>query len=144
MLAYCQGDGKTYTLILKDSTPVPASLSSSDADEPRSDGRERAGVSWEVTFDASSTSSNSDEPEKVVLGLFPWRTFRPTFRGKEVEGCSELKTEEVRKIGIMMRSGFGKQEGGFSVVLGWIGAARIGRGIEEDLGGEKGEQPAEL
>lgn len=120
-----------YTLILKDSTPVPASLS---VPEPRGDGREKAGVSWEAQFTASPTVAGEgmrDEERTTVF--FPWREFKATFRGRPVEGLGEVERGRVKKVGVMMRSGFGRQEGVFGVVLG--GIAAVSRGKGEGIGG---------
>ena len=90
-----KSDGKMYTFILKDEEQA----------EKREDGREKAGVSWEVEFCADD-GENKDEKEGGIEGTkiwFPWSEFKATYRGKEKKDAGELKTGEIRKIGIMMR-----------------------------------------
>ena len=87
------GDGKMYTLILKDAEAAAGK---------REDGREKAGISWEVDF----TVGEEDGKEGgggVTKVWVPWGEFKATFRGKEEKDAGELKTGEVRRIGLMMR-----------------------------------------
>ena len=79
-----KGDGKLYTLILKDEISLGK----------RGDGREKAGISWEVEFKAK-------EEGKKVWAL--WGEFKATYRGKEKKDARELKTGSVCRVGIMMR-----------------------------------------
>jgi len=79
-----EGDGKIYTLILKDE-PLPGN---------REDGREKAGISWEVEFKAG------EEGEKFWV---PWSDFKATYRGKQKKDAGELKTRNVCRVGVMMR-----------------------------------------
>ena len=114
------GDGKTFTFILKDEVP-----------EDRGDGRMGAGLSFEAKFEAPDTTSaildqGRLEDGKVKKMFLAWKDFKPFYRGKEVEG-KELKKENVARVGLMMRSYFGGQEGSFEVeissvkaVAGWI------------------------
>lgn len=83
-ISHGKGDGKVYTLILK------------DAKSPgeREDGRQQANISWEVEFEAGKNGG------KVWK---PWRDFKATYRGKETEDAGSLRTEHVSRIGIMMR-----------------------------------------
>ncbi|KAL8964610.1 MAG: hypothetical protein Q9183_004337 [Haloplaca sp. 2 TL-2023] len=102
------GDGKTYTLILKDELP----------ESQRDDGRERAGVNWEAEFKASSSGANSEGAEASSLKVWlPWDSFKATYRGKDKKDAGELKTGEIRRIGFMMRSYFGTQHGDFKLKL---------------------------
>jgi len=78
------GDGKVYTLILKDDR------SPSKGD----DGREQASISWEVDFEAREGGG------KVWK---PWKDFKAMFRGKQRENVGSLRTDRVRRVGIMMR-----------------------------------------
>ena len=93
-----KGDGKVYTLILKDGSQV----------EKRDDGREKAGVSWEVEFKAGGDRSE-DGDDGIRRGRdgakvwVPWGDLKPTYRGKEIDDAGQLKTREVKKIGLMMR-----------------------------------------
>ena len=119
-IAYAGGDGKTYTLILKDELPT-------SEEGKRDDGRERAGVSWEAGFVAEEEGEEEGKERRVWV---PWGAFRATYRGREMDGGGgggkelRLKTEGVKRVGVMMRSGFGKQEGGFGVELRGICARR--------------------
>ena len=93
-----------YTLILKDE----------EMSGKRDDGREKAGISWEVEFRAGQKkeeekeegdrSETSKRGEGVSTRVWvPWEDFKATYRGKEKKDAGELKTGEVRKVGIMMR-----------------------------------------
>jgi len=79
-----KGDGKVYTLILKDEK----------SPGEREDGRKQASINWEVDFEAGMDGG------KVWK---PWTDFKATYRGKEKEDAGSLKTEHVSRIGIMMR-----------------------------------------
>ena len=92
-----------YTLILKDE----------ETPGKRDDGRERAAISWEVEFRAgqrkgAEEGSDGSETSKRGKGVstrvwVPWEDFKATYRGKEKKDAGELKTGEVRRVGIMMR-----------------------------------------
>ena len=106
-----EGDGKVYTLILKDEK----------AAGKREDGREKAGMNWEVDFmvgrkeasgGAGIEGREKGEKESAVVDddvgttttiWVPWEDFKATYRGKEKEDAGELKRGEVRKVGFMMR-----------------------------------------
>lgn len=95
-VAVGKGDGKVYTLILKDELPA----------EKREDGKEKAGVNWEVEFKAAGKGGEEDgeeKGEKEVKVWVPWEDFKATYRGKEKEDAGKLKTGEVRRVGLMMR-----------------------------------------
>lgn len=77
-----KGDGKRYTLTLKDEL-LPR----------RSDGREQSTVSWEYDFEAS------DEQEVFVA----WKDLKATYRGREKKDAEPLKLDDVRRISLMMR-----------------------------------------
>ncbi|KAJ5288845.1 hypothetical protein N7478_001875 [Penicillium angulare] len=103
-------DGKTYTLTLKDQI-LPK----------RPDGRDRSSVSWEFDFKSKSGG-------KLFI---PWGAFRPTYRGREVEG-GKLDLKGIKRVGIMVRSFFGEQEGDFELGIYSISALRgVRRGGEE-------------
>lgn len=88
------GDGKVYTLIVKDQQPQ----------EKRHDGRKRADINWEAELRTSETGDNgSGEGGGGKKFWVPWTALKPTYRGKEKENAGELKTDEVRRIGFMMR-----------------------------------------
>jgi len=91
-----KGDGKVYTFILKDEEQA----------EKRDDGREKAGVNWEVEFRAGKVDDESAEKDGKEEGTkvwIPWGDFKATFRGKEKEDAGKLKTGEVSRVGLMMR-----------------------------------------
>ena len=79
-----RGDGKVYTLIVKDEEP----------EGEREDGREKAGVSWEYDF------KGEGEGGKVKVG---WGEFRATYRGREKKDAGELKIGRIRRFSLMMR-----------------------------------------
>ena len=93
-----------YTFILKDE----------ETSGKRDDGREKAGISWEVEFRAGQREEGEKEDgdgsetikkEKSALTRVwvPWKDFKATYRGKEQKDAGELKTGEVKRVGIMMR-----------------------------------------
>lgn len=95
-----KGDGKVYTLILKDEMPG----------EKREDGREKAGVNWEVEFKAGKIEDDEEvEKNEVCIDSssttvwVPWDEFKATYRGKEKKDAGPLKTNGVSRIGLMMR-----------------------------------------
>lgn len=118
-----KGDGKRYTLIIKDEVP----------DEQREDGREKSSVNWEYDFEGGG--------EKVVIWV-PWGSFKAVYRGVEKPDAGSLKTGEIKRFSLMCRryvillnlilesmlmsaeSFFGKQEGEFELVLASISAAK--------------------
>ena len=92
-----------YTLILKDE----------ETPGKRDDGREKAGISWEVEFRAGQKEAEKEEGEgsetikreksASTLVWVPWEDFRATYRGKDKKDAGKLKTGKVRRVGIMMR-----------------------------------------
>ena len=78
-----EADTKSYTLILKDELSAGT----------RSDGREKAGISWEAEIKASESG----------LSWIPWQNFKATYRGKEKPDAGEVNAKEIKRIGIMMR-----------------------------------------
>ena len=93
-----------YTLILKDEEMAGK----------RDDGREKAGISWEVEFRSGqkkeaekegAAGNETSKNEKTVSTMIwvPWEDFKATYRGKEKKDAGNLKTGEVRRVGIMMR-----------------------------------------
>ncbi len=83
-ISYGKGDGKVYTLILKDQK----------SPGEREDGRQQASINWEVDFEAGKNGGTVWKP---------WRDFKATYRGKEKEDAGSLRTEHVSRIGIMIR-----------------------------------------
>lgn len=114
------GDAKTYTLILKD-----------EVQGDRGDGRMVAGLSFEAKFVAPNTTSvisnrgGTDRKGKTVF--LAWKDFKPFYRGKELEG-KVLNKHKVVRVGLMMRSYFGNQEGGFKLEIRSI------RALGEEVG----------
>ncbi|KAF2965626.1 hypothetical protein GQX73_g7953 [Xylaria multiplex] len=95
-LATKSGDGKKYTLILKDEI-LPR----------RPDGREQSTVSWEYDFRGGAG---------IELDI-PWQSLKATYRGKPVPDAKPLDVANIKRISIMMRSFFGDQEGPFDLEL---------------------------
>ncbi|RFU73032.1 hypothetical protein TARUN_9227 [Trichoderma arundinaceum] len=119
VVAVARADGKRYALTLKDEIP------------PRSgDGREDAGVSWEAEFVVSQDGSDYDL-KNVYL---PWSAFKPTYRGRPKPDAKPLDLSNVKRVGLMMRSYFGDQEGDFSIEIHAIAARREIR--DDDVRGE--------
>ncbi|CAF9910603.1 MAG: hypothetical protein HETSPECPRED_010116 [Heterodermia speciosa] len=79
-----KGDGKTYTMILKDER----------SDVKRDDGREKAGISWEVEISAEKDGVNVWKT---------WSDFKAFYRGKEKDDAGKLNRSQIRRIGLMMR-----------------------------------------
>ncbi|KAI0010368.1 NADH:ubiquinone oxidoreductase complex I intermediate-associated protein 30 [Xylariaceae sp. FL0662B] len=101
------GDGKKYTLVLKDEV-LPR----------RPDGRERGTVSWEYDF-----ASRDAGAEPLFI---PWKDFKPMYRGKPKPDARPLNVGDIRRVGIMMRSFFGQQEGPFRLEIQYIAAVESG------------------
>lgn len=92
-----KGDGKIYTFILKDES----------SDGKREDGREKAGINWEVELKA----------EKGGLSVWkPWGEFKAFYRGKEKDDAGSLKTGQIGRIGLMMRRWVKTMECDFSLI----------------------------
>ncbi|KAL8910848.1 MAG: hypothetical protein Q9171_003886 [Xanthocarpia ochracea] len=102
------GDGNLYTLILKDE----------ESQDKRDDGREKAGISWEADFRASKGFEGRIGEEVVGNKVWiPWYILKPTYRGMEKGDGGSIKTSQIRRIGLMMRSFFGTQQGDFRLEL---------------------------
>ena len=106
------GDEKVYTLILKDE----------ERNERRDDGREQSSLSWEYDFRVPSAGPAKLREEMRLF--IPWNEFKPTYRGREKKDAGSLKTGNVTRFSIMMRSFFDTQEGDFRVVLKSIAAVQ--------------------
>lgn len=94
-----KGDGKLYTLILKDAENSPRGL----------EGRETAGFSWEAEFRANAEQKEEKdenhaggEERKTQAAWLPWDQFKPTFRGRETRGGEKLDKSNITTVGIMM------------------------------------------
>ncbi|KAI4265989.1 MAG: hypothetical protein L6R38_009028 [Xanthoria sp. 2 TBL-2021] len=108
-------DGKVYTLILKDE----------EAQDKRDDGREKAGLNWEADFRANKGSQGPAGEEVVRKNVWiPWSDLKPTYRGKKKDDAGLFKPGEIRRIGFMMRSFFGTQQGDFRLELRSITARK--------------------
>ncbi|KAI0459221.1 NADH:ubiquinone oxidoreductase intermediate-associated protein 30 [Xylaria acuta] len=99
-LATRNGDGKKYTLIVKDEIlpKLP-------------DGREQSTVSWEYDFTGHGTEVD-----------IPWQDLTPAYRGKPKPDAKPLDLASIKRISIMMRSFFGEQEGPFDLEVQYIAA----------------------
>lgn len=82
-----KGDGKTYTLIVKDEV----------LEEKREDGREKSSVNWEFDFKAEE---GTQDPE---IKMVRWKDFNATYRGREKKDAAPLKTGEIKRFSLMMR-----------------------------------------
>lgn len=77
------GDGKTYTLTLKDEI-LPR----------RPDGRESSSISWEYDFRADERGSSF---------FVKWADLRATYRGRDLDDVRPLDLKGVKRFGIMIR-----------------------------------------
>ncbi|KAL8838053.1 MAG: hypothetical protein Q9170_002289 [Blastenia crenularia] len=97
-------DGKIYTLVLKDEEPQ----------DRRNDGRDRAGVSWEAEFCVTESDEGDTVDEAKGKKIWvSWSALKATYRGKEKKDAGKLKTDQVKRVGFMMRrsiSYFGRYE----------------------------------
>ncbi|KAI1309278.1 NADH:ubiquinone oxidoreductase intermediate-associated protein 30 [Xylaria venustula] len=94
-LAIHDGDGKKYTLVIKDTVAAE-----------RPDGRLYSTVSWEYDFEG-----------KTGEVCVPWEDLKPTYRGKPAPDAAPLDRGNIKSISFMMRSFFGEQEGPFNLEL---------------------------
>ena len=85
-----KGDGKMYTLIVKDEEP----------EDKRDDGREKAGINWEYDFKAGGSEMEAEENLRVWMA---WSDFKATYRGRERKDAGKLKTGEIKRFSLMMR-----------------------------------------
>ncbi|KAJ9127751.1 hypothetical protein QFC24_000034 [Naganishia onofrii] len=129
---------KHFTLVLKGSIPPL-----------RPDGRRESTLSYEYTFintSCTSTSSTTiDNPHEQQHQrrtiTIPWSDFSPTYRGRPITpkdpqytpldpGSVDPRNGEeqggIAEISLMCRSGFGKQQGEFELVVRRIEAVRVG------------------
>ncbi|KAK3381463.1 complex I intermediate-associated protein 30-domain-containing protein [Podospora didyma] len=100
---------ETYTLVLKDTVLAK-----------RPDGREQSSVSWEHDFHHHAAGGDDD---RVVLRF---ADFKPMYRGMPC-GDDEppLDWSSVKRVSIMIRSFFGKQEGPFRLVIRSVSATKL-------------------
>ncbi|KAH1980983.1 hypothetical protein KXV92_002085 [Aspergillus fumigatus] len=93
-------DGKVYTLVVKDRL-LPT----------RADGREQSTISWEYDFQTV---------ERAIVRV-RWEDLRASYRGRKVD-AEPLDLRNVKRISIMVRSFFGRQEGDFLLDVASIAA----------------------
>ncbi|KAJ4266331.1 hypothetical protein NW762_004315 [Fusarium torreyae] len=93
-----------FTLNVKDTIPGK-----------RKDGRDEAGVSWEVDFEA---------PREGGVLVKRWDEFKATYRGRDVKDPEPLKVDDIKRISLMTRSFFDKQDGDFKLVVNSIAAVK--------------------
>ncbi|KAJ4160442.1 hypothetical protein NW754_003563 [Fusarium falciforme] len=91
-----------FTLTVKDTIP-----------ERREDGRDEAGVSWEVDF---------EPPAEGGIIVKKWDEFRATYRGRDLDDPKPLDLGDIKRISLMMRSFFDQQDGDFKLVVNSIAA----------------------
>lgn len=126
-----KGDGKLYTLVLKDS----------ENSQRKGEGRDEANLSWEAKFRGHDSRSEADEKwegevEKKSHGVrLLWKDFQPTYRGRESHGKERLDPSKITTVGIMMRSYFGSQEGDFRLEVESIAVWKVS-GKKEGYEGE--------
>ena len=85
-----KGDGKVYTLIVRDEEP----------EDKRDDGREKAGINWEYDFKAGDSGMDAEVNQKIWIA---WSDFKATYRGRERKDTGKLKTGEIKRFSLMMR-----------------------------------------
>ncbi|GAB0135023.1 hypothetical protein EsDP_00003375 [Epichloe bromicola] len=115
-----KADGKRYALTLKN-----------DLAPPTRDGREQSSVSWEAQFVA-------EKPGDVKLS---WDKFKATYRGREKRDAV-LDLKDIKRVGLMMRSFFGKQDGDFELHLSSIAAFKHVP-FKDECDGEEEEEKEE-
>ncbi|KAG8667587.1 hypothetical protein FPOAC2_12758 [Fusarium poae] len=93
-----------FTLNVKDTIPGK-----------RKDGRDEAGISWEVDFEA---------PREGGVLVKKWDEFKATYRGRDVKDPEPLKVDDIKRISLMTRSFFDKQDGDFKLVVNSIAAVK--------------------
>lgn len=104
-----KGDGKVYTLVLKDdaaSGPDDGYWLGEDIQSGNANGNQRreASLSWEAGFDITKGEKNGDGEKGDVLNVWlPWKDFKATYRGQPIEGAGGWKGGRVTRVGFMMR-----------------------------------------
>ncbi|EPX70748.1 CIA30 family protein [Schizosaccharomyces octosporus yFS286] len=92
-----KSDNFKYTFIIKD-------------DHQTKNDDERSTLSYEYDF----SPSFSKEDQSIYV---PFSDFRPTYRGRPVEGAPPLDTSEIVQFSFMIRSFFDSQSGDFELLL---------------------------
>ncbi|RPA79701.1 NADH:ubiquinone oxidoreductase complex I intermediate-associated protein 30 [Ascobolus immersus RN42] len=115
--------GMMYSFVIKNAIPEETSDEQREAQRLRygekegKKGNGRSTVSFEARF----------LPTKTGQMRIGWECFKPYYRGRKVEPTPErpevpkMDLVNVRRMGIMVRSFFGKQDGSFVVEVGEIG-----------------------
>lgn len=116
-VCFGKADGKIYTLILKDEESVETE-----------EGQATAGFNFEAEFPTHGEANEKGENEIGGRTWLPWADFKPTFRGREVDDGRKLNKSSITRVGIMMRSYFGAQEGDFKLELNSIAARKEATG----------------
>lgn len=105
-------DAKQYTFNIKDEL-LPR--------DPNT-GREQSTISYEFDFRVPPPSSRRHSKEYKLW--IPWKQLSATYRGREKKDAPKLKTESIKRFGIMCRSFFGDQEGDFQIEIERISAVK--------------------
>lgn len=122
---------ETFTLILKNT------IRSKQPKEPKLPPQpEPAVITYEAPFKRpSSADSHSQGHDSIAKRIdIEWSQFKPHYRGREIPRDDErwrpLDTEGIYELSFMCRSGFGKQQGDFGVIIeGVSGLEKKGSGL---------------
>lgn len=112
---------KNFTLVLKNT------IRSKPPKEPKLPPQPEPAV---LTYEASFTRPSASHDAKPTYVDFGWSEFTPHYRGREISRDDErwkpLDTESIYEISFMCRSGFGKQEGDFGIIIAGLEGVRKG------------------
>ncbi|OWZ54996.1 hypothetical protein C356_01620 [Cryptococcus neoformans c45] len=96
-----------------------------------------AKLTYEVHFILAQENNQGKTPGEQKF-YFPWGDFKAVYRGKEVKGDGPkwvpLDTSSIYEVSLMCRSGFGKQEGDFGVIVTGISAWEKEEKDQEETG----------
>lgn len=117
-----------FTLVLKNT------IRSKAPKEPKLPPQPEAAV---LTYEASFTRPSAPDHDNASATAsklksidFAWSEFKPHYRGREVSRDDErwkpLDTEGIYEVSFMCRSGFGKQEGDFGVIIAGLYGVKKG------------------
>ena len=67
------------------------------------------------------------KPGKWVTVKIPFKSLKPTFRGRVVPDAPDLRPEDIRQIGFLIGD---KQEGSFRLLIDWIQTYRLHKNRE--------------
>lgn len=113
---------KVYTFVLKDEI----------LEKDPNTGREQSTISWEYDF-----SSKNESTAGTRTIFIPWKSLKPTYRGKEKDDADPLNKKTIKRFSLLMRSHFGKQEGSFSLSVRSISAVSKKSSKEESMLGRQ-------